>query len=112
MPSSDYTSAVGGGLKLKGAKDAGIDKKKKKKKRPATETNRDVDTPPTESREGKEASERRVAKRVGSEEAAGSTERTSERTEKTEAEKKHEEIRRKRVGHDMMMGVFADANKW
>lgn len=112
MPSSDYTSAVGGGLRLKGAKDAGIDKKKKKKKRPATDTSRDVDTPPTESRDGEEASERRITKRVGSEEASGNTERVSERTEKTEAEKKHEETRRKRVGHDMMKGVFADANKW
>ena len=33
MSSSDYTSAIGGGLKLKGAKDAGIERKKKKKKK-------------------------------------------------------------------------------
>ncbi|KAK5114086.1 hypothetical protein LTR62_002655 [Meristemomyces frigidus] len=31
MPSSDYGNAVGGGLKLKGAKDAGVKKKKKSK---------------------------------------------------------------------------------
>jgi protein FAM32A len=34
MPSSDYTTAIGGGLKLKGA---GVDKKKKKNKKPKTE---------------------------------------------------------------------------
>ncbi|KAJ9632200.1 hypothetical protein H2203_000603 [Taxawa tesnikishii (nom. ined.)] len=33
MPSSDYTG-VGGGLKLKGAKNAGVDKKRKKKSKP------------------------------------------------------------------------------
>ncbi|KAH8600949.1 hypothetical protein B0O99DRAFT_649019 [Bisporella sp. PMI_857] len=31
MPSDDYASAVGGGLKLKGVKDSGVKKKKKKK---------------------------------------------------------------------------------
>jgi protein FAM32A len=34
MPSSDYTTAVGGGLKLKGG---GVDKKKKKRKPKPTE---------------------------------------------------------------------------
>ena len=31
MPSSEYRNAVGGGLKLKGAKDSGVSKTKKKK---------------------------------------------------------------------------------
>ncbi|KAK3081696.1 hypothetical protein LTR53_020455, partial [Teratosphaeriaceae sp. CCFEE 6253] len=31
MPSSDYGNAISGGLKMKGAKDAGVKKPKKKK---------------------------------------------------------------------------------
>ncbi|KAG8626815.1 hypothetical protein KVT40_005760 [Elsinoe batatas] len=86
MPSSDYTSAVGGGLKLKGAKDAGIDKKKKKKKRPLPEAERSPR--PTGDDDG-DADSTAVSKdRNGS---------GSRNTKKTETERKHEEVRRKRL---------------
>ncbi|KAF2220408.1 hypothetical protein BDZ85DRAFT_251752 [Elsinoe ampelina] len=85
MPSSDYTSAIGGGLKLKGAKDAGIDKKKKKKKRPPPET----DQSPQPAGDDDDADSRAVIK-----DRAGSG---SRHTEKTETERKHEEVRRKRL---------------
>ncbi|PNS16598.1 hypothetical protein CAC42_98 [Sphaceloma murrayae] len=92
MPSSDYTSAVGGGLKLKGAKDAGIDKKKKKKKRTADATH-DKETPTNESLESEKAQQSRVVSK--------STDKSpvsrDQDTEKTEAERKYEEVRRKRL---------------
>jgi protein FAM32A len=42
MPSSDYTTAIGGGLKLKGS---GVDKKKKKKRPKPTEDSADASKP-------------------------------------------------------------------
>ncbi|GAM87802.1 hypothetical protein ANO11243_058300 [Dothideomycetidae sp. 11243] len=81
-PSTDYTT-TGGGLKLKGAKFAGIDKKKKKKRVPATaptqlddSTAADNATPPAPAAEA----ETEVA-----------------RVKKTDAEKRHDEMRRKRL---------------
>jgi protein FAM32A len=102
MPSSDYASAVSGGLKLKGAKDAGIKKKSKKSK-----SSKDKAPEATNSEE--------VAGSGGSEAAAPSdktlaltnTPSDPERdttpitagtgTGKTEAQRRHEEIKRKRV---------------
>ena len=45
MPSSDYSNAVGGGIKLKGTKDSGVDKKNEKKKKPKAETIESKETP-------------------------------------------------------------------
>jgi protein FAM32A len=101
MPSSDYTSAVGGGLKLKGA---GIDKKKKKKKPRPTE----------DAAESAKASSTDVAKRqAANDDGAESPSRTPGRSlspdtaeqrlkeagarKKTEAERRHDEMRRKRL---------------
>ena len=92
MP-SDYTTA-GGGLKLKGA---GVDKKRKKKRPKSTETGESSNT----------ASD--IEKRISNPEDVKSLERslspaTAEQSikesggrKKTEAEKKHEEYRRKRL---------------
>ncbi|KAK3630506.1 hypothetical protein LTR56_017425 [Elasticomyces elasticus] len=93
MPSSDYSSAVGGGLKLKGAKDAGIKKKKKKSKpsEPATATS---EAEPSEQT----ALQKALADEETGLEAAGK-EREAETRQfgKTEAQVRHEERRRKRL---------------
>jgi protein FAM32A len=101
MPSSDYTTATGGALKLKGA---GIDKKKKKKKPKTTiESTKPAEEPSTA-----------VAKRTTADDDArkspsGTPGRslspdTAERSikegggrQKTEAERRHDEMRRKRM---------------
>jgi protein FAM32A len=87
MPSSDYTTA-GGGLKLKGA---GIDKKKKKKrpKTTDTETTADKRAPKTET----DAPPSRSLSPSAAEQAM----KESGVRKKTEAEKRHEEYRRKRL---------------
>jgi len=94
MPSSDYSSAIGGGLKLKGAKDAGIKKKKKKKSKPAEPTNSKVE----EKSSDDTALQNALADEETSLEASG-VEREGETKQygKTEAQKRHDERRRKRV---------------
>jgi protein FAM32A len=100
MPSSDYASAVSGGLKLKGgAKDAGI-KKKSKKSRSSKE--KAPKSPAPEEVAGPGASEDKTLalsnpssdpERDTTPSAAG----TGTGTGKTEAQRRHEEIKRKRV---------------
>ena len=90
MPSSDYTSAVGGGLKLKGSS-SGIDKKKKKKKSSKPSTSEDkpsTDAPTTD-----------LQKALANEDDVDKVEEVSEVKEygKTEAQRRHEERRKKRV---------------
>ncbi|KAK0940199.1 hypothetical protein LTR29_008252 [Friedmanniomyces endolithicus] len=94
MPSSDYSSAIGGGLKLKGAKDAGIKKKKKKKSKPAEPTNSKVE----EKSSDDTALQNALADEETSLEASG-VEREGETKQygKTEAQKRHDERRRKRL---------------
>ncbi|KAK0247835.1 hypothetical protein B0A54_16544 [Friedmanniomyces endolithicus] len=94
MPSADYSSAVGGGLKLKGAKDAGIKKKKKKKSKPAEPTNSKVE----EKSSDDTALQNALADEETSLEASG-VEREGETKQygKTEAQKRHDERRRKRL---------------
>jgi len=92
MPSSDYSSAIGGGLKLKGAKDAGI--KKKKKSKPAEPTSSTV--------EAQSSDDTVLQKAIADEETnleASGVEREAESKQygKTEAQKRHDERRRKRV---------------
>ncbi|CAO2651992.1 Nn.00g002750.m01.CDS01 [Neocucurbitaria sp. VM-36] len=101
MPSSDYTTATGGALKLKGA---GIDKKKKKKKPKITSDS----TKPAEDLQTTESS-KRPTERDGSKSPSQTPHRslspdTVERSfkegggrQKTEAEKRHDEMRRKRL---------------
>ncbi|KAK1061165.1 hypothetical protein LTR12_004813 [Friedmanniomyces endolithicus] len=92
MPSSDYSSAIGGGLKLKGAKDAGI--KKKKKSKPAEPTSSKV--------EAQSSDDTVLQKALADEETnleASGVEREAETKQygKTEAQKRHDERRRKRL---------------
>ncbi|KAK4888522.1 hypothetical protein LTR27_012583 [Elasticomyces elasticus] len=93
MPSSDYSSAVGGGLKLKGAKDAGI-KKKKKKSKPSESAAAASEAEPSEQT----ALQKALADEETGLEATGK-EREAETRQfgKTEAQVRHEERRRKRL---------------
>jgi protein FAM32A len=122
MPASDYTSIVSGGLKLKGgAKDAGIKKKKKsssssKKKsavepakeegEAASEENKPADNSSSstalarqaqidEDDEEEQALERRRSR--SSSAVPSYNNNSSTGTGKTEAQRRHEEIKRKRV---------------
>jgi protein FAM32A len=101
MP-SDYTTA-GGGLKLKGA--GGVDKKKKKKRPKPTEGDSTASTTEVEKRTAKPED----AKLPGVTSPGRSlSPETAERAikegggrKKTEAEKRHEEYRRKRLEEKM-----------
>jgi len=97
MPSSDYGNAVGGGLKLKGVKDSGVKKHKKRKAK-------------TESAEQQliahsgEAEEITTTQKALAEGEADQKDDVVERREaevteygKTEAQRRHEERRKKRV---------------
>ncbi|KAI5199147.1 hypothetical protein E4T39_06387 [Aureobasidium subglaciale] len=99
MPSSEYTSA-GGGLKLKGAKNAGIEKKRKKKSSksstavPGAASSKDT-TPAKDP--------------VNPEVTTDLDQRAKSRDEslipddgKTEYERRHEETRRKRLEEKLM----------
>jgi len=102
MPSSDYTT-TGGGLKLKGAKNAGIDKKRKKKSKPATDSTTTVSTTTTttgasDSRnEPKDAMHSALAEEDADLGSGQGGKEAEFRVQKTEAERRHEELRRKRV---------------
>ena len=128
MPASDYTSTVSGGLKLKGgAKDSGIKKKKKsssskKKSAPetTTATKNEGEAPGSEERKPAAESSTALARQASVDEddeeqaLVGRRSRSSSAvptnitgTGKTEAQRRHEEIKRKRVsevlslsGHD------------
>lgn len=103
MPSSDYTSAVGGGLKLKGA---GVDKKKKKRKPKPAES---ASEPSNSTEISKRAVERDGSKspsktparntpgRSISPETAEQSLKEAGGRQKTEAERRHDEMRRKRL---------------
>ncbi|KAH8177283.1 hypothetical protein LIA77_02365 [Sarocladium implicatum] len=87
MPSDDYAPLGGGGaLKLKGAK---VDKKKKKKK------------PKSDLEKNLAVDEAKATKSPDAAAVAEDDERAEEKEryapQKTEAEKRHEEIRRKRL---------------
>lgn len=94
MPKDEYSSVGGGALKLKGAKDAGIDKKRKKKK------------PKPDSGSGEASSSKDTTDSKRTEAKGNDTQIISGDAEdlpppevfKTEAERRHDEMRRKRVG--------------
>jgi hypothetical protein len=105
MPASDYTSTVSGGLKLKGgAKDAGVKKKSKKSK-----SSKDKTAKPEEAAVA--AREPEAAKPSDTTLALSNQPSDHDRdvtpsastggtgTGKTEAQRRHEEIKRKRVSH-------------
>ena len=101
MPSSDYGNAVGGGLKLKGAKDAGV-KKRKKSHKPKMETA----TKAVEKVEKPDDDDETALQRALAAEEQGSDGEVVKKKEsevkeygKTEAQRRFEERRRKTVCH-------------
>lgn len=105
MPAEDYTSATSGTLKLKGAHNSKISKKKKRPKPPQpSSNNQDSATLPPVAREpstdkngSNVGSELEKLERKGDEEGAEKEEIPLHGRGKTEAEIRHEERRRKRV---------------
>ena len=105
MPSSDYTAAAGGALKLKGV---GVDKKKKKKKtRPAADTTKaneeasaDVAKRPTPEKDAPKSQSGTPGRSLSPESAERSIKEGGGR-HKTEAEKRYDEMRRKRLEERM-----------
>lgn len=105
MPSSDYTTATGGALKLKGA---GVDKKRKKKKpKTTTESTKPAEEPiPTaiskrsRSRDGSQSPIGTPGRSLSPESAERSLKEAGGR-QKTDAEKRHDETRRKRLEEKM-----------
>lgn len=95
MP-SDYTTA-GGGLKLKGA--AGVDKKKKKK-RPKPAEGGESSTTAMEKRTTKPEDVTSPGRSLSPDTAEKALKESGAR-KKTEAEKRHEEYRRKRLEEKM-----------
>lgn len=108
MPSSDYANAVRGGLKLKGAKDSGGVKKHKKKEKKQQPSKSDAATPLTDTNraEEEEKAESALQKALLDEDGldedamegdgAGAL-RSESGVGKTEAQRRHEERRKKRV---------------
>ncbi|KAI7483290.1 hypothetical protein KC357_g3400 [Hortaea werneckii] len=106
MPSADYGNAVGGGLKLKGAKDAGVKKKKKEKKSKAADAG-DGDKAQQSALQKALADEDKGDDEAGDSQVASTHERdrAPDATDhgdakdygKTEAQKRQEELRRKRL---------------
>jgi protein FAM32A len=97
MGSDDYSAAVGGGLKLKGSKPSGVTKKKKKDK-DKSKSNVEADDPRAAALHKALADEEKASAEeqldVGKE---GEEEDYDAGSNKTEAERKYEEMRRKRV---------------
>lgn len=99
MPSSEYGNAVGGGLKLKGAKDAGV-KKHNKKKKPKADSS---EPKPTDEAEKEQRVEQTtLQKALADEEEKGDGIVAQQEAEvkeygKTEAQRRHDERRKKRV---------------
>jgi len=102
MPSEEYTSAVGGGLKLKGSRPGGVTKKKKKKEhKPAKDTSPPSDTKKTALQRALEEEDADIEiddSRLVEDEERGEGD---SRGGKTAAEKAMEEMRRKRL-HDRL----------
>ncbi|KAH0545152.1 hypothetical protein FGG08_000764 [Glutinoglossum americanum] len=95
----DEYAAAGGTLKLKGVKDSKVDKKRKKKKvkaQPENETTSNQATAEEDMTAGEE--KRPEASRDGSLGARASSEASAPlMIGKTEAERRHEEMKRKRI---------------
>ena len=90
MGKDEYATAGGGALKLKGVKNAGVEKKRRKDKRPKSKpAEKALATPVAEEEEPVR----------GDEELDTTSKADTELREplKTEAERRHEEMRRKRV---------------
>lgn len=115
MVKDDYlSSTTGGSLRLKGAKDAGITKKKKKKSKPTSSSDERAGSAerkltgegegvrePRKERPGNTISEEATVAKERAvnplQEADVEEEAPGPHVHKTEAERRHEEMRRKRV---------------
>jgi protein FAM32A len=100
MPSSDYTAATGGALKLKGG---GVDKRKKKKKpkttestKPSEDTSTSVAKRSTTDDNARKSPSGTPGRSVSPETAERSIREGGGR-QKTEAERRYDEMRRKRL---------------
>lgn len=103
MPSSDYSSAIGGGLKLKGSS-SGIDKSKKKKKKsskPTTESDNNEKPATKDPETSQSALQKALADTDDTSKSPDATEITT--YGKTEAQRRYEERRKKRVGSTSRM---------
>jgi protein FAM32A len=110
MPASDYTSTISGGLKLKGgAKDAGVKKKSKKSK---TSKDKSAPKPSSTPQDGEEAGDSKPSDKTDLALTTTPSSRDATPSDllqpsssgtgtggsgKTEAQRRHEEIKRKRV---------------
>lgn len=103
MPKDEYISA-GGGLKLKGAKSSGVDKKRKKTKKPKA----DIETPTNEatSAAGEDGQDSALTTQQDNSALERQLAAEERQMTKTESERKHEEMRRKRVCNDF--GAFVN----
>jgi protein FAM32A len=101
MPNDEYSTAIGGGLKLKGGKPRGVVKKKKKKDKEKSNVKGAIE-------EAVSSTETAVVKKSTDGEGGQSSFKVHEEEAdngndygygdgKTEAERKHEEMRKKRV---------------
>ncbi|RAL17120.1 DUF1754 domain-containing protein [Aspergillus homomorphus CBS 101889] len=103
MPVNEYSTPGGGGkLKLKGSKvaDGRVEKKKKKKQqKESKKASSDRDTEQQQQQEQPDETTTRESSRVPPEEAERQDESSPgvESAGKTEAERKHEEMRKKRL---------------
>jgi protein FAM32A len=110
MGSDDYSAAVSGGLKLKGSKPSGVTKKKKKSKPKDTDDSKATATQSTLADEERAAAAESSAGATGAQEGDGNEEEEYEpSSSKTEAERKYEDMRRKRVraGFPQVSGLDA-----
>lgn len=100
MPSSDYASAAGGGLRLKGVNPSSkISKHKKKRPKPAEQPSNPTNTDPNlKSQEPRhDTPDKTPDEKLKPDEIHDQDEGVFSRAGKTEAELRHEERRRRRV---------------
>ena len=101
MPGAEYKHTISGGLKLKGAKDAGVKKPSKKKdKQPKEKKSTPARKEAAETgAEAEEGGETALQKALANEDEVEDLRTLEPRSDgKTEAQRRHEEMRRKRVG--------------
>lgn len=108
MPKDDYTAVAGGRLKLKGVSDGRVDKKKRKKKDKTKEKERERDQSASEAptKTITEAGSEIPEEKDKSEEPRSRSRSTSEappsNVGKTEAERRFEERKRRRLDERLM----------
>jgi len=96
MPNDEYKTAIGGGLKLKGSKPSGVSKSKKKKKSKKAEESDSVKLQDALAEEDRKAlAEDEDAEKSGKKVAID--EEGDIDDGKTPAQRRHEEMRRKRL---------------